>query len=229
MEDSSCAVCRLSEEGCKGCTCCKATAAAAKSDQREAEGGNLPLLGQEEEEEEEQSRPPRRREKSCDNMCGDVGCDCAAAAVVEEEGPSSDDDAGLAADLSEVTITPISNGAAASHCRDGHACSLPVTHALNWQANQAAQYLLLAPKAAGNLAAIGYCLARSCVSGLMPWNLSRTWRTLSELASVETARSYKNPQPLRETLREAGLGLEEHIVKTADGYHLTVHRYVVTS
>ena len=29
---------------------------------------------------------------------------------------------------------------------------------------------------------------------------------------------------LRETLREVGLALEEHVVKTADGYHLTVHR-----
>ena len=65
---------------------------------------------------------------------------------------------------------------------------------------------------------------RSCLSGVMPWNLSRTWRTLREVASVETARSYENPQPLRETLREVGLGLEEHLVKTADGYHLTVHR-----
>ena len=63
------------------------------------------------------------------------------------------------------------------------------------------------------------------MSGVMPWNLSRTWRTLKEVASVETARSYEHPQPLRETLREAGLGLEEHHVRTADGYHLTVHRY----
>ena len=125
-----------------------------------------------------------------------------------------------------MTIPPLSNGpAAASHCRDGRpACSVPLTHALNWQANQVAQYLMLAPKAAGNLAAIGFCMARSCVSGVMPWNLSRTWRTLREVASVETARSYENPQPLRETLREVGLGLEEHLVKTADGYHLTVHR-----
>ena len=66
------------------------------------------------------------------------------------------------------------------------------------QANQVAQYLMLAPKAAGNLAAIGFCMARSCVSGVMPWNLSRTWRTLREVASVETARSYENPQPLRD-------------------------------
>ena len=65
---------------------------------------------------------------------------------------------------------------------------------------------------------------RDVMSGVMPWNLSRTWKTLKELASMETARSYENPQPLRETLREAGLGLEEHLVRTADGYHLTVHR-----
>ena len=65
-----------------------------------------------------------------------------------------------------IELTP-SNAAAASHCRDGRpACPVPLSHALNWQANQVAQYLMLAPKAAGNLAAIGYCMARDADSVL---------------------------------------------------------------
>ena len=72
--------------------------------------------------------------------------------------------------LYNVTIPALSNAAAAAHCRPGRpACPVPLTHALGWRASQAAQYLLLAPKAAGNLAAIGYCMTRDviCISDVL--------------------------------------------------------------
>ena len=89
-----------------------------------------------------------------------------------DESDKNDADTASTADLLDdddllynVTIPALSNAAAAAHCRPGRpACPVPLTHALGWRASQAAQYLLLAPKAAGNVAAIGYCMTRDVVS-----------------------------------------------------------------